>query len=430
MSFGYNEDLLQFIWEHQLYAQQNLVTQQGQEVSILKQGFLNTNSGPDFEHAQVKIGNTIHHGSIEIHVDSREWHQHKHDQDPHYNTVILHVCYSYNNEATRHDGSAIPTLVIGQRISQNSLEKYRLLLDSKAFIPCQNQLALLNQFDKTNWLERMIIERLESRFELFSAYLNRSQNNWNQAFYIAIVRAFGLPVNTESFEELAQKLPFEMVQKHQASLFQLEALFFGVAGLLIPQHNDTYYTGLQSEYTFLKAKYKLVEINASLKMGRIRPMNLPHIKLAQLAAFVHQVPDFISIVLELPDVKTVKQLLDFDLSNYWQTHYTFTNQSSKRHKKISVGFINHLFINAIVPFVFFYQTQKTENNTDKALEYLESIPTEKNIIVSQWKNVGLSASNAANSQALLHLYKNYCLPKKCLQCNLGKKILLQKSETD
>ena len=56
MSFGYNEDLLQFIWEHQLYHQKDLHTEEGQPVVIIKQGFLNTNSGPDFEQAQVKIG--------------------------------------------------------------------------------------------------------------------------------------------------------------------------------------------------------------------------------------------------------------------------------------------------------------------------------------------------------------------------------------
>ena len=107
------------------------------------------------------------------------------------------------------------------------------------------------------------------------------------------------------------KLPFELVQKHQLSLFQLEALFFGVSGLLLENQGDNYYIGLQNEYFFLKSKYNLAEINSKLKMGRMRPMNLPHVKIAQLAAFFHHVPDFINLVLEIPEASTVKLLLDF-----------------------------------------------------------------------------------------------------------------------
>ena len=239
-----------------------------------------------------------------------------------------------------------------------------------------------------------------------------------------------MPINTESFEELAQKLPFELVQKHQLSLFQLEALFFGVSGLLLENQGDNYYIGLQNEYFFLKSKYNLAEINSKLKMGRMRPINLPHVKIAQLAAFFHHVPDFINLVLDLPEVSTVKLLLDFSLSDYWQKHYTFNTISKQSSKKISSGFINHLFINAIVPFVFFYQKMKNNNETTIALDYLDSIPIEKNSIIERWKSIIVISNNACSSQALLHLYKNYCKQKKCLQCNLGKKLLLKQDATN
>jgi len=425
MSFGYNEDLLQFIWGNQLYDQNNLHTEEGQKVSIIKQGFLNTNSGPDFEQAQVKIGNTLHHGSIEIHIDSKDWHQHNHQKDAGYNTVILHVCHTHSKPAYRQDGTIIPTLVIGERIEKKSLEKYHLLMASKPFIPCENQLFLLSSFDINSWLDRMLIERLQSRFDLFTGYLQLYNQNWNQSFYTAIVRSFGLSVNTQSFEELAQKLPFELVQKHKQSLFQLEALFFGVSGLLSETQGDNYYTGLQNEFLFLKSKYNLAEISSKLKMGKMRPMNLPHVKIAQLAAFFHHVPDFINLVLDLPEVITVKPLLSFSLSDYWQKHYTFKTLSKHSSKKISTAFLNNLFINAIVPFVFFYQKTKNENESSVALDYLESIPIEKNSIIESWKSIIVIGNKASSSQALLHLYKNYCQPKKCLQCNLGKKLLLK-----
>ena len=192
MSFGYNEDLLQFIWEYQLYNAASLITADGTAIQIIKQGYLNRSNGPDFERAEIRIANTTHHGSVEIHVDSRECEQHGH----------------------------------------------------------------------------------------------------------------------------------------------------------------------------------------------------------------------------------------LSLSEYWNTHYTFDKSSDKKRKSISSGFVNHLFLNAIVPFIFFYEKEKMETATDKAINYLYHIPSEKNSIISKWKSSGIESNNALTSQALLHLYKTYCTPQRCLECSIGKKLLL------
>jgi len=425
MSFGYNEDLLQFIWEYQLYDSSKLRTTSGEKVQIVKQGFLNRSNGPDFENAQVRIGQNTHHGAVEIHIDSREWDQHGHQTDATFNGVVLHACYSVSKKAYRQDGTLIPTVAFGEYIDKKALHKYKDLMDNKSFVPCQGQLQHLDSFDINSWLDRMIVERLEARCALYDAYLQSSNGNWNQAFFAAIVRSFGMPQNTEAFEEMALKLTYDLVQKHHQSLFQLEALFFGIAGLLDLTKDDNYYVGLQNEWSFLKTKYNLSTISTTLKTGRMRPMNLPTVKIAQLAAFFHHVPQFISQVLTLPSVKTVKQMLNFTLSDYWETHYTFDKSSEKRSKQISAGFINHLFLNAIVPFVFFYEKEKKDSATDSALAYLESIPSEKNSVLANWNDIGVKSNNALTSQSLLHLYKTYCTPQRCLECSLGKKILLR-----
>lgn len=427
MSFGYNEDLLQFIWEYQLYDATSLTSTDGASVKIIKQGYLNRSNGPDFERAEIRIGDTIHYGSVEIHVDSREWEQHGHQGDTAFNNVVLHACYAASKDSYRQDGTKIPTIAIGDFIKPNALRKYKELMDSKSFVPCDGQLLTLSSFDINGWLDRMIVERLEVRCALFDAYLATSNGNWNQAFFAAIVRSFGMPSNTEAFEEIGLKISYDLVQKHHQSLFQLEALFFGVAGLLSPSNDDPYYLGLQSEWQFLKTKYGLSPISSMLKTGRMRPLNLPTVKLAQLAAFFHHVPEFISLVLSLPPVDEVKKLVEFSLSDYWSTHYTFEKVSEKRNKSISVGFVNHLFLNAIVPFVFFYEREKMDTATDKALAYLESITSEKNRIISSWKTAGISSKNALTSQSLLHLYKTYCTPQRCLHCNIGKKLLLREN---
>ncbi len=213
--------------------------------------------------------------------------------------------------------------------------------------------------------------------------------------------------------------------KHSKSIFQLEALFLGTASLLEEKNTDTYYLGLQMEYGFLKAKYRLQCIPSQLKFGRMRPRNLPHIKLAQLAALFHHIPNFCQMVLDFPDIKKIKKLLQFDLSLYWNTHYSFGKESKEQKKNISPSFINHLFLNAIIPFTFHYQKIKMDQNGEKALSYLEALPSEKNSILSNWDSIGIKSNNALNSQSLLHLYKHYCQPKKCLNCNIGRAILVK-----
>ena len=423
MSFDYNEDLLQFIWEYQLYNSQQLTTSTGEEITIINQGLLNKNSGPDFSNAQLKIGEAIHYGAIEIHVNATEWSQHNHHTDKAYNAVILHVCYTNNGIAVREDGTSIPTIELKDRINQKSLVKYEQLMENKSFIACENTLRDVSDFDIKLWIDRMAVERIEARCDLYSSYLESCGGNWNQAFFQAIVRAFGMPTNTEAFAELGAKLRYDLIQKHHESLFQVEALFFGTAGLLTDDGTDNYYTGLQNEYAFLSTKYSLASISSQIKTGRMRPMNLPHVKLAQLAAFFHHAPLFIAKVLHLPNPSEVKNMLTFELSDYWQTHYSFKNESQKRSKSISSGFINHLFLNALVPFIFFYEKRKGEGSPERAMEFLLEIPKEQNNIITSWSNAGINCKNALESQGLLHLYKTYCVNQRCLQCNIGKKIL-------
>jgi hypothetical protein len=228
MSFEYGEDLLQFIWQYQLYEQEDLLSTKGQKIQIVNQGYLNQNSGPDFENAKIKLNEVSFFGAIEIHIDSNSWKTHRHHVDKAYNNVVLHVCFSESAVAHRENGPEIPLLLLQNRINDSSLANYSGLMSSQSFIPCENQISKVKKLDIYNWLERLIVERPEGRTEKFSKYLRDSENNWNQAFYISIVRCFGMPINSECFEEIGEYLPYDVVLKHSKSIFQLEALFLGL----------------------------------------------------------------------------------------------------------------------------------------------------------------------------------------------------------
>ena len=90
------ERLLQYIWQFQYFNHNDLVTDEGESLQIIHPGSLNTNQGPDFTDAKIKIENTVWAGSIEIHINTSDWKNHKHSDDKNYKNVILHVVWQHD----------------------------------------------------------------------------------------------------------------------------------------------------------------------------------------------------------------------------------------------------------------------------------------------------------------------------------------------
>ena len=87
------ERLLQFIWQFQYFNKKYLVTHDGEPLEIILPGQFNSNQGPDFLDARVRIGDTILAGNIELHLNEADWVRHSHNKDPNYRNIILHVLW-------------------------------------------------------------------------------------------------------------------------------------------------------------------------------------------------------------------------------------------------------------------------------------------------------------------------------------------------
>src|ERR1044071_2490872 len=128
------ERLFQFIWQFQYFNKSELATITGESVQILYPGKFNSDQGPDFSDAKIKIDNTTWAGSIELHVKTSDWEKHNHQKDKNYNNVILHVVWE-DDEATIHN--SIPLIELKTRVSKILLERYEELMNSASFIPCE-----------------------------------------------------------------------------------------------------------------------------------------------------------------------------------------------------------------------------------------------------------------------------------------------------
>ena len=78
------EQLLHYVWKHKLFPLKPLRTTDGMEVEVIDPGLWNTNAGPDFFNAKIKIGGVLWVGNIEIHLKASDWKTHHHDTNSDY----------------------------------------------------------------------------------------------------------------------------------------------------------------------------------------------------------------------------------------------------------------------------------------------------------------------------------------------------------
>ncbi|ARS34114.1 DUF2851 family protein [Pontibacter actiniarum] len=422
------EDFLHYIWQHQYFSKAALATSEGEPLQVLRVGFYNTDAGPDFREAVLRVGNVEWSGSVEVHLSASDWHRHQHQHDPKYDQVVLHVVWQADVPVTRTDGSLVPVLELQHRVDLGLLQTYQMLQQARSVIPCAAFWPGVPEITKTGMLARALAERLEEKGEEVLQVYRSYGNDWEQAVYHTLLRGFGFKINQQAFEQLAKALPFHVVRRHQHSLLQLEALLLGQAGFLTDAE-DAYAQQLQREYTYLRHKYKLEPLQRhQWNFLRMRPANFPTVRLAQLATLLHQRQALFSKLLEADTVKEYAQLLQASASEYWQTHYTFGKEAKHRQAAMGKGSVHSLVINVAVPVLAAYASHSGERTLlDKAIALLEQLKEESNRYTRHYEELGWRARSAADNQAALGLYNRYCRPVNCMRCAVGNKIMKKHS---
>ena len=417
------EQLLHYVWKHKIFPLKELKTTTGQQVEVIDTGLANTDAGPDFFNAKLKLDGVLWIGNIEIHERSSDWFKHGHHADTGYNSVILHIASEIDTEISRSNGERIPQiqLICPEAVRTN----YKELLETDSYPPCYRIIPSLPPFTAHSWMTALQMERFEQKATLLNERLKRCQGNWEDAFFITLARNFGFGLNGDAFETWAHRLPIRAVDKHRNDLFQIEAIFFGQAGILEDSDGDGYYLRLKKEYTYLQHKFGLIPMDASLwRFLRLRPANFPHIRIAQLACLYHRAYGLLSRIMETETLQGVRDILKGGTSEYWLTHYTFGGSSPSRPKTLSNTSLDLLIINTVVTFLYAYGLHKGNRVLcARAGSFLEELKAENNYITRMWEQCGMKASNAADSQALIQLKKEYCDKKKCLYCRIGYEYL-------
>lgn len=420
------ERLLQYIWQFQHFNQHELATVGGEPVIVFSPGMYNTNQGPDFFNARIRIGPVTWSGSVELHLHTSDWNKHAHENDPHYSNVMLHVVWE-------HDGDVndLPVVELKDRISSLLLQRYQSLLQSTAFIPCGKKIGSLQDIAWQSWKDRLLTERLLRKTAMTDIFLQQNNFHWEETFWWLLARSFGSHLNADFFESVARSIPLAILSRHKNQLHQLEALLLGQAGLLNEKCGEDYAVLLQREYQFLQRKYQLRPVHGQPLFLRMRPVNFPTIRLAQLAMLIHQTSHLFTRVKEAEQVKDIRRWLDVTANDYWHYHYRLGEPASFRPKKLGAAMVHSIIINTIIPIVFAYgHYHKEEHLRQRALQWLDDLPAETNAIIQGYREAGLQANTARDTQALLELKAQYCNQRRCLDCSVGNALLRKMDQGD
>lgn len=417
-----NEDFLSYIWFNKLYfiKQQSLL---GEEIEIISPGIRNRNSGPDAFNAKIKIGDKTWAGNVEFHVNASDWHKHHHDGNPEYENVILHVVLNADEQiyiGERH----IPTIKLDFpqhiNISYNALKADGMI--------CTRQCT--SSIEMKRWIERLVVERLEEKTSRIEKLLQDKNGDYEEVLYILLARSLGFGTNSNAMEALAKSVPLKNLLHHRDNPLQLEALLLGQAGFLNCIPTCPTEEVLIREYKFLKHKFSLTEPKfCTFKLLRMRPSNFPALRIAQLAAIIHNNDNLFNKIINT-HTEGIYKILMSEVSDYWKNHYIVGKESNKHHCNITKSSCDIIIINTIIPFLFIYGKQRNEIDIEeKALNMLQSLKPEKNHITQRFTDMGIDCKTAFESQALIQLQRQYCDEKRCLECQIGYDLIKKSNET-
>jgi hypothetical protein len=425
------EDFLHYVWQHQYFDKAALRTTAGEEIQILRPGQRNADAGPDFLNARLRLGDVEWNGAVEIHLRASDWQRHHHQVDAKYDQVVLHVVHQADADVHRTNGSLIPALALAARLAPDLLARYEALVAAPpaAALPCAPLLPQVPTLVRILMTERTLLERAEQKADSIAALHQHLGQDWEATAYHALMAAFGFQKNSEPLARLAKAVPLPVLRRHRHDARQLEALLFGQAGFLLENEDtakDEYIRDRRLEHEFLRHKYGLADAALAAHEWnylRLRPANFPAVRLGQLVGLLHRRPALFDALLTAQSVAALTEFFaGAPAPDYWRQHF----RPSRPGKVPSLGksSIDLLIINTVVPLRVAYARHIGQPElVESSIALLAELPAEHNQYTDLYQELGFEHRTAADSQGLLGLHKSYCVPRRCLHCAIGARLV-------
>jgi hypothetical protein len=377
----YRETLLQWVWKELQFNCSGLQTLDGQNVEIADPGQQNPGRGPDFLQAAIRVGGLDWHGAVEVHYREREWFEHAHHEDSEFDRVVLHVVFECNSRrAMRAAGGSVPTLDLSQYL-EKPLARL-LAVNQRSRLPCAGNLSFIS---REAFIKQVEIAHQEyftyKADELLKFYSAGSVPSvaWKEMLVQGFYRALGIPRNRRSMERLAGRVATREIGSNSLTewICQVEEIAFGKDTLLF-----------------------------NWNRSGMRPASRPAARVVQAASLhyaVHSVPMDEFIQSGIHAWKAIEHLAGRE------------NLPGASRREIVRGTV---FLPAIYILGDLFFSKKLKSSSYEAWLQLRATPPQE--VASPYKRAGFEVSGKVHCLGLAHLYKRYCLEKRCHQCKVFK----------
>lgn len=373
-----------------------------------------------FANARFSMNGNPVAGRIALLENSSTWNQSplsfSHDID------LMVVLHNQGPCCRVHDDSIIETIEV--EIETDSSARLQKLINGAGSFGCGEYIASLDDIQRVNMCTKLLIERVEMKSRMIGEIYDDADCDWNETFYIMLVKMMGKGAHGEHYMRVAKKVSYKMLCREKHSLAAVEAMLLGAAGFL-ENPIDKYEIALARESKHLQNKYNIRPMRKSDWVSKSKattfPSANPVLRMAQIAALVCSRDFLFGSAMKCRTMKDLEDLLKVKASDYWNTHYTFGMASAERQKFISADTIDVIGINVVCMVMFCYGQHTFDDKLQEAsFDLLEKIKTERNSLTYGWAQQGVKMENAYFSQAMLQLSKIYCASKQCSSCFVGK----------
>ncbi len=285
---------------------------------------------------------------------------------------------------------------------------------------CLDRWLRLDPLHRCDLYTTLAFERLLRKAGDMKRMFEQAGCNWNALLYRMLFRTMSDGQNRENYLEVARRVPYDRILRERPSAPRIEAMLFGAAGLLEGCREDAYIIELRAEFDHLKHNYGIEPLDSKLwRLGNIRPVNHPRLRLAQLAAFLAGNEFVMERVLACRTREEIWRLFGVEASQYWSSYYNPSAAADHSTKRLGQEKATLIGINTVAVLQYFYgEVNGKEELLRSAVGLWEALPAEENVYTKRWCRAGIAPANAFESQAQLQLATEYCRQKRCGACPL------------
>lgn len=432
--FPWSERHLQCVWFDPELRPDGLKTASGEDVFVEDPGVWNSEAGPDFLGAAIRIGPGRRRiaADVEIHLHPADWERHGHATDPRYANVRIHVTYfpgalpdgqlpPGSIQIALKDALAASPLFSFENIDVTTYPQFARATPT----PCSRILAAWIPDERTALLESAGEERLRRKAERFAAAIQEKEAD--QVLYEEVLCALGYKQNKAPFRRLAEIVPLESLREEaRGDLNKAYALLMGVAGLLPKQPKASWDAETKS---FIRTLWDLwwkkreqwenrIMPSHSWQLAGLRPTNRPERRIMAAAdLFVgHRIP-----ALSESFIARARLWLESAEGIYWDRRLSFSGGRQKQPAALlGETRIDAILNNVLIPFL--------AANGIQPARWLDRLPIEADNAIVRQTALSLFGPDVPPSlcrdglrqQGLIQIFHDFCLNdrSRCTACEL------------